>query len=142
MNWIKKGAFFSVKVLVCVFSVLTVIMVGIRPVCKQLLSMTLLCAKPQLRCLLCAICLYFTKNVSFNLSAMPADCLGSLAVRAVCCIIAVTMCKLSVTALHECFNPHDSVARKKTASAGPSETRRVSDIVLFASGYVEILICS
>lgn len=126
----------------CVFCVLTVIVVGIRPVCKQLLSMTLLCAKPPLRCLLCAICLYLTKNVSFNLSAMPADCLGSLAVRAVCCIIAVIMCKLSVTALHECFNPHGSVARKKTASAGPSETRRVSDIVLFASGYIEIPICS
>lgn len=82
MNWKKKGAFFSVEVLVCVFCVLTVIVVGIRPVCKQLLSMTLLCAKPQLRCLLCAICLYLTKNVSFNLSAMSADCLGSLAVRA------------------------------------------------------------
>lgn len=51
------------KVLVYVFCLLTVIVVGIRPVWKQLLSVMLRCAKPQLRCLLCAICLYLTKNV-------------------------------------------------------------------------------
>lgn len=72
--WIgkKRCIFFfsSVKVLVCL-SCLFVTVVGIRPVRKPLLSCGQRlspCARPQLQCLLCAICLYLTKNVWFHTS--------------------------------------------------------------------------